>query len=228
MLKFLGIGSSFAVKNENTSAFYIDKGTLNLFDCGESIFKVAKEKNIFNDVNSVNIFLTHTHSDHCGSLGTLVFYLEAIGFTNKNICIYYPNKNLFKKLMNVFGLNKSDCQLMYQKKDFKKVNIEFYQQHHYNCYSYGYLFTVSGKHYYFSGDTNELLPVILEKLLNNEIEKLYVDTRLYESNSYHIGFEDIKKLIPREFRHKVVCMHLKDDFDENEIKKEGFCLPTLY
>lgn len=75
MLKFLGIGSSFAVKNENTSAFYIDKGTLNLFDCGESIFKVAKEKNIFNDVNSVNIFLTHTHSDHCGSLGTLVFYL---------------------------------------------------------------------------------------------------------------------------------------------------------
>ncbi len=56
MLKFLGFGSSFAIKNENTSTFYIDNGTLNLFDCDESIFKVAKEKNSFNNVNSINIF----------------------------------------------------------------------------------------------------------------------------------------------------------------------------
>ncbi len=68
------------------------------------------------------------------------------------------------------------------------------------------------------------MSVILEKLINNEIERLFIDTRLYKSNSYHIGFEDIKKQIPKEFRHKVVCIHLKDDFDENEIKKEGFCL----
>ena len=228
MLKFLGFGSSFAVKNENTSAFYIDNCTLNMFDCGESIFKIAKERNIFKDIKKVNIFLTHTHSDHCGSLGTLVFYLESIGLTNEDIFIFLPNKSLLKNLAKVFGLNRSDCQLMYRKKDFKNANVKFYKQHHNTCYSYGYLFIVSEKNYYFSGDTNELLPVILKKLINNEIEKLYIDTRLYENNNYHIGFKDIKKLIPRELRHKVVCMHLKDDFDENEIKKEGFCLPTLY
>ncbi len=76
MLSFIGCGSAFAVKNKNNSAFFIDKNTLNLFDCGETVFESIINKNILKGIKKVNIFLSHLHSDHCGSLGTFVFFYQ--------------------------------------------------------------------------------------------------------------------------------------------------------
>ena len=73
-LKFLGRGAAFNPKEGNTSAYFIENNQLFLIDCGESIFEKLVELDLLNDIESINLMITHTHSDHIGSLGSLVMY----------------------------------------------------------------------------------------------------------------------------------------------------------
>ena len=74
MLKFIGTGSAFNTKLGNTSAYIKDNNTLLLIDCGELTFARILSLNLLDDVNEVHIAITHTHPDHIGSLGSLIFY----------------------------------------------------------------------------------------------------------------------------------------------------------
>lgn len=70
-LQFLGRGASFNPKEGNNSAYFIENRQLFLIDCGESIFERLVENGLLEDVDAINLMITHTHSDHVGSLGTL-------------------------------------------------------------------------------------------------------------------------------------------------------------
>ena len=78
MLKFIGTGSAFNQDLGNTSAYIKDGETLLLIDCGETVFQRIKEIKLLDDVKKVYIVITHNHSDHIGSLGSLVEYLYFI------------------------------------------------------------------------------------------------------------------------------------------------------
>ena len=78
MLSFLGIGGAFNVNLKNCSAFYKVNKKLILIDCGESIFEEILNKNILDDIEDLTIIITHFHSDHVGSLGSLIFYSDKI------------------------------------------------------------------------------------------------------------------------------------------------------
>jgi len=73
-LKFLGRGAAFNPKEGNTSAYFIENNQLFLIDCGESVFERLIELDLLNNIESINLMITHTHSDHIGSLGSLVMY----------------------------------------------------------------------------------------------------------------------------------------------------------
>lgn len=100
-LKFLGTGSAFNTKLGNTSAYLLnnDKSAMLLFDCGETVFSKLKpilEKN--KNINEFTICITHSHSDHIGSLPTLLYYLYYVYKDeckcNKNINVHiitHPN-----------------------------------------------------------------------------------------------------------------------------------------
>ena len=101
MLKFLGVGSCFNTEMGNTSAYYIENGKLTLFDCGETVFDAIKRKKLLDGIDNVNVFITHLHSDHVGSLPSLIFYLH---FYKKIVpTIWFPNHEIVKflKLGNV-------------------------------------------------------------------------------------------------------------------------------
>jgi len=92
MLKFLGVGSCFNTDMGNTSAYYIEADNLTLFDCGEMTFEAIKKRDLLKDIKSVNVFITHLHSDHVGSLPTFIFYLHFLkGIKPK---IWFPNKDI--------------------------------------------------------------------------------------------------------------------------------------
>src|SRR5574344_116865 len=100
-LQFLGTGSAFNTKLGNTSAYLLnnDKSAMLLFDCGETVFSKLKpilEKN--KNISELTICITHSHSDHIGSLPTLLYYLYYMYKDeckcNKNINVHiitHPN-----------------------------------------------------------------------------------------------------------------------------------------
>ena len=71
-LIFLGRGAAFNPEEGNNSAYFIENNQLFLIDCGESIFKSLMENNVLENIETINLMITHTHSDHIGSLGTLI------------------------------------------------------------------------------------------------------------------------------------------------------------
>ena len=73
-LKFLGRGSAFNVEEGNTSAYYKSKNDMLLIDCGSDVFKKIVKRHLLDDISDLYISITHSHPDHIGSLGDLIFY----------------------------------------------------------------------------------------------------------------------------------------------------------
>ena len=96
-LKFLGRGSAFNVKEGNTSAYFIEEDQLFLIDCGEDVFAKLKQKSLLGGVRVVNLMITHTHSDHIGSLGSLVLYLYTV--LHRPLKIILPDNEEYRKLV---------------------------------------------------------------------------------------------------------------------------------
>lgn len=96
-LNFLGRESAFNPKEGNNSAYFIENKELFLIDCGEDVFGRIIKLNLFDGIDTVNLMLTHTHSDHIGSLGSLVMYSFYV--LHKYVNIIIPDKA--KYLVNI-------------------------------------------------------------------------------------------------------------------------------
>jgi len=75
-LRFLGRGAALNPLLGNTSAFFSEDDRLLLLDCGESVFERLVKSGALECVRHVYAAISHLHSDHCGSLGSLAFYLR--------------------------------------------------------------------------------------------------------------------------------------------------------
>lgn len=73
-IKFLGIGSAWNIEENNTSAYIKRDKKIILIDCGESIARKIIKEYVLLDIEELYILISHTHSDHIGGLGTLLFY----------------------------------------------------------------------------------------------------------------------------------------------------------
>ena len=105
-LLFLGRGNSSNFGEGNTSAYFIEKNNLFLIDCGETVFSKILELNVLKDINEIHLLITHTHSDHIGSLGSLQQYLYWVCGKKLNI-VYDANRDYtvnIKGVLNSFGL----------------------------------------------------------------------------------------------------------------------------
>lgn len=224
MLSFIGIGNAFNYKEGNCSAFYKKENKMILIDCGEDVFDKILDNNLLDGVDTLYILITHFHSDHVGSLGTLIFYADMINI--KNINIIYPNIKELKNILHLFGVEECNYKV-FAPESINDIKISCVRQKHDIIDAFGYLLNLDGKEVYYSGDTRIITNEVLKKLLNNEIDYFFQDTAI-SKNSYHISLEEIKELIPKEYRNKVYCMHLHSKQDLNEIKNSGFKLVKQY
>ena len=71
---FLGSGAAFYPEAGNTSAYFLADKHLYLIDCGETVFSELMKRGIFQDISAVTAVISHLHSDHCGSLSSLIIY----------------------------------------------------------------------------------------------------------------------------------------------------------
>ena len=229
-LTFLGRGSAFNPKEGNTSAYFIDNNELFLIDCGESVFSKLITNNILNNISKINLMITHTHSDHIGSIGSLIMYSYYKLNSKVNIILPRTNNYAFSiaSIINNFGCNNDmynfvlDFEYDDNYSSFKK--IRFKKKEHddkLECFSI-LIYTKCGIVFY-SGDTKEIdtLMSIINSTL--KIDKIYIDTTSenYPGN-VHLNIDIINENIKDKLKDKVYCMHVNNDDCIKLIKKYGF------
>lgn len=217
-LLFLGRGSAFNSYEGNTSAYFIDKNELFLIDCGESIFETIMENKLLDNINCINLMITHTHSDHVGSLGTLIMYCYYV--INKKVNIIISKDCLYKNdlidLIRIFGCTNEMYTIIEEKEFDNKYelfnNIRFIKTNHVSqISSYGILFETNNGLLYYSGDTSDLNNISEHIQSNKIINKLYVDvTSTNTKNNVHVYIGNLNNLIPDYLKSKVYCMHIND------------------
>lgn len=217
-LLFLGRGSAFNTSEGNNSAYFIDKNELFLIDCGESIFERIIERNLLDDISCVNVMITHTHSDHVGSIGSLIMYCYYV--IHKKINIIISKDSLYRddliNLIRIFGCTNDMYSIVYEDEFDNKYSlfnsIKYMKTNHVSQIpSYGILFNTSNGVVYYSGDTSDLDNI--SDLINSDIviDKIYVDTTSVDvANNVHVYIGDLYELIPIDLRDKVYCMHVND------------------
>ena len=248
MLKFLGRGSAFNAKEGNTSAYYItNENNLLLFDCGSTVFQKIQEKNLLKNINMLIVFVTHTHSDHIGSLSTLIEY--CFYTLKRDIEVIYPDKEHIVNILNALGVtpnmynyhgsvseygdNDNEKTFFIQTKHNDQITyLSFEVPHvdHFKSYAYIVYFKENNTVVYYSGDItaeNFRNDYMLEALgLIDDGDKnviLYHDTCLadYEGN-VHTPLRFLKELIPEDKRKYVYCMHFDKDETILKAKEDGF------
>lgn len=224
-LKFLGRGSAFNTIEGNTSAYFIKDNILFLIDCGETIFHKLitndKLKKLIaeNQINDIQVYITHLHSDHIGSLSSLIYYCYFI--LGMKIKIHYPDIDIYEygfssKLITLLTLQGNDSDTQYEFllepheciKARKVIHVDEFK-------NYCYMINIDNKKIFYSGDCSTLPSLELAKIHDNFYDEMYIECAINKSN-VHLDFEYLNTLIPLELRDKIYLMHI----DNTEKVKE--------
>ena len=229
-LNFLGRGASFNPKEGNNSAYFVENNQLFLIDCGESIFERLVESGLLESVESINLMITHTHSDHIGSLGSLAIYSFYALHKPLNIILPENAKHLpnIEKILSGFGCTEPMYNYVDEKafdgKNETFQSIRYVETSHcdeLDCY--GLLFNTQNGMVYYSGDTREINTVKALIASGQPIDKLYIDTTTANfPGNVHLYIGILQKAIPDELKERVYCMHLNNDSCIEQAKASGF------
>ena len=231
-LNFLGTGNAFNPSMSNTSAYFIDKNELFLIDCGESVYRAIMNIGVLTNAKDIHLMITHTHSDHVGSLGTLVLYLYWV--IGKTLKIILPANTAYIKdirtLLSIFGYLPEMYEIKtpedYDAKYKKFETIRYIHTDH--CpelnQTFGLIFESKDDLTCYSGDTCSTKT--LKTLLNNKkpLTVAYVDVGL--DSPVHLSIADLIELIPKKDRQKIYCMHTKDKEFDKLLLDSGFQLAS--
>ncbi|SFC52097.1 MBL fold metallo-hydrolase [Clostridium uliginosum] len=228
MLNFIGKGSAFNTDLGNTSAFIKKDNSLLLIDCGGTVFHRLQQLDILSGLESLYIVITHTHPDHVGSLGEVIFYSYYI--LKRKVNIFFPKKELMKSFLTSIGVssemyNINSFDIVYVRdRQLGQFAIEFLPVSHVDTIpSYGFIMKLNGQSFYYSGDANVISNKVIEKMKNGEINRIYQDTcGLEYENNNHLSLTKLCDIVSPEFRNNIYCMHLDKHITEQEIKDNGF------
>lgn len=220
-LKFLGCGSAFNPMLGNTSAFVEDGSRLILLDCGETVFSHLFRLGVFEQYQEFYVIITHTHSDHVGSLASLISYCYFV--KKKRVHVIHPNRSVVR-LLRQMGVGEEiyrwqkPSSLILGHISLEEIPV----RHAEDIKCYGYILTLYGQRIYYSGDSYEIPDRIMEELKNGSLDRVYQDVTEYPSSHLsHYPIQLLAERVPKAFRKKVYCMHFTTSFSE-KIRELGF------
>lgn len=220
-LKFLGTGSAFNPAMKNTSAYFTYNKNFFLIDCGESVFEQIYWFEELRASEGIYVLITHLHTDHVGSLGSLISYCHYV--LEKDIHIIHPSGAIVQ-LLALLGI-ESGYYRYHQEFPAVLADIQITAvpvEHVKDMRCYGYLIAAAGETIYYSGDASGIPEHILADFLAGRISRCYQDTASRRSaHSTHCYVGDLEQLIPPAKRAAVCCMHL-DGKNEAMLRAKGF------
>ena len=236
MLNFIGYGSAFNTSAGNNSAYFYTKETktLNIIDVGADVFSKVKEGGFLDDPElQVNVLITHTHTDHIGSLADLIYYMYFKEVTNikKRLTVYTASKdvNVFLNLVGVlpeqYTLVLLEANETVTLKD-TNVSVFFEEVPHYpnmDCYSVHLKDHSDDSFYFYSADCNEISKATLDKINLGLYKEVYLDTSTYDfEGNPHCSFNYHKENISVRKETTVYLMHLDGFLSTDTIESAGF------
>ena len=225
MLQFLGLGAAFYPALKNNSAFFTVNNDLYLLDCGETVFAQLWNMPALTSAEKITVVITHMHSDHMGSLATLIPYCYFR--LKKPVTVLFPHEKITQPLA-AMGIAPSLYSWIPASQPGDAVSFEPVEVEHIpNQPCFGYIISLGNEKIYYSGDAKFIPQKILDLFFEGSISKIYQDTALEEKNqTTHGSFAEMEKIFPLNVRSRVYCMHLDTDFRSLIIEK-GFSLPPL-
>lgn len=232
MLEFIGTGSAFNTELGNNGAFIKKDNVLFMIDCGSSTFGRIQKSGLLRGVDHVYVLLTHTHPDHIGSLGDLIFYgYYSMGkMCIPSVTVMSPYGLGIRHVLKVMGVESNTYNLTQfetsssvQCNDFGIKVYPILVNHVKELKCYGYTIYYNNKRIYYSGDANEIPEEVLGLFNANHYDYFYQDTCKadYEGN-VHLSLRELDELIRVDLRDRVYCMHLDNGFDKAIASKLGF------
>ena len=197
-LTFLGSDAGFG--DNNNSAYIEIDNKLILIDCGITVFNKIKQKFDFKKYEEINIFITHLHNDHAGSLSQFILYLYFIHNIKPKVISACEH---IKEFLTYTGTNTEQYTLVNTDKQIQLIKTEHAPE--LDCY--GCCLNINNKKIVYTGDTKTLEPFLP---YISGADELYVDVS--KNGGVHLKFEDIIQ----DLRHiqnngtKVYLMHIDD------------------
>lgn len=234
-LKFTGRGAMLNPNEGNTSAYFEDTENFFLIDCGEDVAaKLIKSGKLDQDKNYY-LFITHTHSDHIGSIGTLQQYLYWNKGKRLKIVVGKDMdyiKNILS-IMNSLGLEPTTYDIInitsLDNRSPLFNSIRYKKSNHGDVFleSASIIINTDEGNILYSGDIADT-KVIREFISKNpsSIDKMYIDTSLNKS-PVHLSLKELRDAVPIGLSGKVYCMHLDQKDLINEARKWGFNVVEL-
>lgn len=226
VLNFIGNGSCFNTAFGNNSAYYFNNQnqSLLLIDCGETVFERLMKQKLLENIKAIDILITHMHTDHIGSLSSLLFYCEY----GKGIVptVIYPDKSSMQQYLSLVGnepqayklINPTECE-NYRIKEIKQEHSKFIN-------AYGYILDLEGRRIYYSGDTKTIQMPIIEALKKGVFDEFYQDVSRFETPA-HLNIETLSNLFNKEERKKITCMHFDDEITKTKAESMGFSIAKV-
>ncbi|MEG0847994.1 MBL fold metallo-hydrolase [Niameybacter sp.] len=228
MLKFLGIGSAFNTELGNNSAFIKEGKSLLLIDCGGTVFHDLQKYHLLEGLEEIFVLITHTHPDHVGSLGEVIFYCYYILKVKVNL--FFPNEILMISYLQIIGVTpdmyclQTAEDIQFSVNELELTSLQWIEQEHVETMpAYSFIVKGQGVSFYYSGDGYALRDNVIKRLVKGEIKYIYQDTcGLDYENNAHLYLHKLADLIPQNLREYVYCMHLDKHIKLAEIQQLGF------
>lgn len=234
-LTFTGRGAAFNPKEGNTNAFFIENNILFLVDCGESMFATLKQHHILDNIQEIYVLISHTHSDHCGSLGSIGLYCQFV--LGRPLKIVVPHNEEYiqslKNLMKIFGNTTQAYEIVYEEEidhkftTFDRVRYDL-TQHDFELTCYSFIFETKQGAIFYSADTRVVDNLVHFIGTHNDIDRIYMEvTNINVPMDVHLYIGDLLPVITEEIKEKIYMMHLRNEECMQRVLEEGFKIVSV-
>jgi hypothetical protein len=209
----LGIGNCFTPEITNTSYLY-SSDIVELIDCGYNVFETLK-KNFSEHLKLIeNVYITHLHPDHVGSLPALILYRYFAFGKTTNVCCatsLIPDLDVYLKSTTSCCGKKDSHSSSFLQEPLRLYELRYGSEYrhffpvlHGPTKAFGLKF---GVNVLFTGDCF-FIPNSFQYLLDDKIEYIFHDTYLgSEFNLVHSPYSLFPKYYPKEVLNKMIYVH---------------------
>ena len=225
MLQFTGIGSAHCPDLGCCCAHFFSGENLILLDCGEDTFAALARNQILDRARGeIYCLVTHTHSDHVGSLATLCLYCAS--HYNKRVHVCFPTETV-RTLLAIMGALPSEID--YETRfpiriDDHTVISAVPTVHVPWMECFGYQIAVKNESLYYSGDASSIPEKILSAFRKNQVGTIYQDVSVStEPEGPHLKLMHLCQIIPdRAERSRIFVMHFDHADYQQQLNGTGF------